>query len=119
MEWYLGVWKKFGVLEGRARRKEYWIFVLFNLLAFIALGFIEATIGAPGTLVGLYSLAVLIPSITVGVRRLHDTDRSGWWLLIGLLPLVGTVVLLVFFLIDGTQGENRFGPSPKYSEGAV
>jgi uncharacterized membrane protein YhaH (DUF805 family) len=70
---------------------------------------------SPGILGGLYALAVLIPSIAVTVRRLHDTDRSGWWILLGLIPLVGTIILLVFVCLDGTPGPNRFGTNPKQS----
>ncbi|MDT7577550.1 MAG: hypothetical protein QOH17_3883, partial [Pseudonocardiales bacterium] len=71
-----------------------------------------------GLLGGLYSLAVLLPSLAVGVRRLHDTDRSGWWLLIGLIPIIGGIVLLVFFVLEGTRGPNRFGADPKLASGS-
>jgi uncharacterized membrane protein YhaH (DUF805 family) len=66
-----------------------------------------------GVLRGVYSLAVLIPSLAVSVRRLHDTDRSGWWLLISLIPIIGAIVLIVFAAQEGTSGENRFGSDPK------
>ena len=69
--------------------------------------------GNLGLLSGLYSLAVLLPSIAVAVRRLHDTDRSGWWFLIGFVPIVGGIILLVFYVLEGTRGPNRFGPDPK------
>jgi len=119
MNWYLDVLKKYAVFSGRARRKEYWMFVLFNLIVAIILGIVDSmmgTISEPygvGMLGGLYSLAVLLPGIAVGVRRLHDTDRSGWWLLISLIPVIGWIVLIVFFVQDSTPGENRFGPNPK------
>lgn len=119
MNWYLDVLKKYAVFSGRARRKEYWMFVLFNILAFIVLAIVDNLTGTfnplygVGLLGGLYSLAVLLPSIGVGVRRLHDTDRSGWWLLISVIPLIGGIILLVFFCLDSTPGENRFGPNPK------
>jgi uncharacterized membrane protein YhaH (DUF805 family) len=119
VDWYLGVLKKYVVFQGRARRKEYWMFFLFNLLISIGLGIIDAFAGLTiseagvGMLGTLYSLAVLLPAIAVSVRRLHDTDRSGWWCLIAFIPLVGIIVLLIFFLLDGTPGDNRFGPSPK------
>lgn len=119
MNWYLAVLKKYAVFSGRARRSEYWFFVLFNVIIGFVLGFIDGIFGlgnpeaGVGVLGTIYSLAVLIPSIAVGVRRLHDTDRSGWWLLIGLIPLIGAIVLIVFFVMDSTPGDNRFGPNPK------
>ena len=106
MGWYIAVLKKYAVFSGRARRKEYWTFILFNLLVAFVLGFVEGLAGGPGILASLYSLAVLIPSIAVGVRRMHDTDHSGWWLL---LPIVN----LVFAVTEGTRGDNRFGSDPK------
>jgi uncharacterized membrane protein YhaH (DUF805 family) len=119
MNWYIEVWKKYAVFGGRARRKEYWFFVLFNIIAIFILAFIDALSGTisqeagVGLLSGIYSLAVLIPSIAVAVRRLHDTDRVGWWVLIGLIPLIGAIVLIIFFVLDSTPGDNRFGPNPK------
>ncbi len=116
MNWYLGVLKKYTVFTGRAQRAEYWYFVLFNLIIIFVLGFIDGLLGTGGAyggvLGGIYMLAVLLPSIAVGIRRLHDTDRSGWWLLLGLIPLAG-LVLLVFFVLDSTPGENQYGPNPK------
>jgi uncharacterized membrane protein YhaH (DUF805 family) len=109
MNWYLEVLKKYAVFSGRARRKEYWMFVLFNLLISFFIGLVLgfAGMGERGQLlINLYQLAVLIPSIAVGVRRMHDSDHSGWWIL---LPIVN----LVFACTDGTSGPNRFGPSPK------
>ena len=119
MNWYLEVLKKYAVFSGRSRRKEYWMFVLFNIIVSIVLAIVDTMTGTMsaaygiGLLGGIYSLLVLIPSIAVGVRRLHDTDRSGWWLLIALIPLIGAIILIVFFCIDSTPGENRFGPNPK------
>jgi uncharacterized membrane protein YhaH (DUF805 family) len=113
VNWYLEVLKKYAVFTGRARRTEYWMFVLFNLVIAIALAFIEGIVGGPGVLGGLYSLAVLIPSLAVGARRLHDTGRSGWWLLIGLVPVIGIIVLIVFFATDSQPGTNQYGPNPK------
>lgn len=119
MDWYLGVLKQYAVFKGRARRKEYWFFILFNLIASLLLtvvdvmtGSLDAELGM-GLLSGLYSLAVLIPSLAVTVRRLHDTGRTGWWLLIGLIPLIGAVVLLVFMLLDSQPGDNEYGANPK------
>jgi len=121
MNWYLDVLKKYAVFTGRARRKEYWMFTLFNVLISIALTFIDVLLlghdmgdpGSIGIVSTLYSLAVLLPSLAVSIRRLHDTDRSGWWLLIALIPFIGAVVLLVFMCLDGTRGSNRFGVNPK------
>lgn len=113
MNWYLGCWKKYVEFSGRARRQEYWMFVLFNILASVAMTVVDGILGTSGALGGLYSLAVLLPSLAVTFRRLHDTDRSGWWLLICLIPLVGAIVFLVFLCLDSKPGENRFGPNPK------
>ncbi len=119
MNWYIEVMKKYTVFSGRARRKEYWIFFLFNSIFIFALVLIDNLAGLAdrhtgyGPLGILYSLAVLIPSIGVGVRRLHDTDRSGWWLLIAFVPIIGAIVLLVFQVSDSQAGSNRYGPNPK------
>lgn len=112
MNWYLEVLKKYAVFSGRARRKEYWMFFLFNIIIYIVLGFIDGLIGTMGVLVGLYGLAILIPGIAVTVRRLHDTDRSGWWILIALVPAVGAIVLLIFMVLEGKPGTNQYGPNP-------
>ncbi len=113
MNWYLQVLKKYAVFSGRARRKEYWMFVLFNTIIVFVLGFVEGLFGGPGIIANIYSLAVLIPSIAVFVRRLHDTGRSGWWFFIGFVPLVGAIVLLVFMVKDSDPGDNQYGPNPK------
>lgn len=121
MNWYLEVLKKYAIFNGRACRSEYWYFFLFNILISILLTFIDGATGTynaetgVGLLGGLYSLAVIIPGIAVSIRRLHDTDRSGWWLLIALIPIIGAIVLLVFMAQNTKQGENRFGSQPKYS----
>jgi len=119
MDWYLEVLKKYAVFEGRARRKEYWYFVLFNMIASILLTVMDSLIGSLsassglGLLSALYSLAVLVPGIAVSVRRLHDTSRSGWWLLIAFIPIVGAIVLLVFMAQDSKSGDNQYGQNPK------
>ena len=110
MKWYLRAWKKYAVFNGRASRTEYWMFFLFNLLASILFGFIVGFLGAAtntnqGVLLNIYQLAVLIPSLSVGWRRMHDIDRSGWWLLV-------PIVSLVFAVTEGTKGGNKFGPDP-------
>lgn len=119
MNWYLEVLKKYAVFSGRARRKEYWFFVLFNIIISIVLAVIDGVTGSfspeagMGLLRGIYTLAVLIPGIAVSVRRLHDTERSGWWLLIALVPLIGAIVLLVFMVQDSKPGQNQYGANPK------
>lgn len=118
MHWYTGVLKQYAVFSGRAQRAEFWWFVLFNVIISAVLTLIDrmlgATIGANiGILSSIYSLAVLIPSIAVAVRRLHDTGRSGWWLLIGLVPIIGWIALIIFYVQDSEPGDNQFGPNPK------
>lgn len=119
MNWYLGVLRQYATFEGRARRKEYWFFVLFYVLVYLALAAVDALTGTYdadagiGLLSGLYALATLLPNLAVTARRLHDTDRSGWWILVGLVPLIGGIVLLVFMCLDSQPGGNRFGPNPK------
>lgn len=119
MNWYLEVLKKYAVFSGRARRKEYWYFTLFNIIISIVLGVIDGVTGSfsaeagIGLLGGVFTLAVLIPGIAVSVRRLHDTERSGWWLLIALIPLIGAIVLLVFMVQDSKPGQNQYGENPK------
>ncbi|NND60845.1 MAG: DUF805 domain-containing protein [Gammaproteobacteria bacterium] len=122
MQWYLKALKSYATFSGRSQRSEYWFFMLFNLLIIIALAVVDNVIGTfsaetgMGLLSTIYNLAVLIPSIAVGVRRLHDTGRSGWWILIGIIPIVnfiGFFVLLVFFVMDSQPGTNEYGPNPK------
>ena len=117
MDWYLLVIQRYVEFTGRSRRQEYWMFVLFNLIIAIVLSVIENAIGLKGFFSTIYSLAVLLPSLGVSVRRLHDTNRSGWWLLIALIPLVGAIVLLVFMVQDSQPGANEYGANPK--EGAT
>ncbi|WP_434937512.1 DUF805 domain-containing protein [Shewanella sp. HL-SH8] len=118
MEWYLTVLKKYFVFSGRARRKEYWMFALFNFIISFVLSLVDMGIGSYneimglGTLSGIYTLLVLIPSIAVAIRRLHDTNHSGWWLLIALIPLLGALFLLVVFCFDSKE-DNEYGPNPK------
>ncbi len=116
MNYYLEVWKKFAEFNGRAGRPQYWYFALFNILAYIVLSVVDSVVGTNslsaggvGLFGGIYSLAVLIPSLAVTVRRLHDTDRSGWWILIGLIPVLGAIVLLVFMIFKSDEGANQYG----------
>lgn len=98
--------------SGRARRQEFWMFFLLQIIATaVAMG-IDSAIGMPA-MTAVVGLGLLIPAISVTVRRLHDTDRSGWWILVGLVPFVGPIALFVFYVLEGTPGPNRFGPNPK------
>jgi uncharacterized membrane protein YhaH (DUF805 family) len=113
MNWYVEALKKYAVFSGRSRRKEYWMFTLVNFVIAVVIGFIEGLIGGPGFIGTIYALAVLTPGLAVGIRRLHDTGRSAWWVLIGLVPLIGAIVLIIFLVQDSNPGENRYGPNPK------
>ena len=117
MNWYLEVLKKYAEFGGRARRKEYWMFVLFNVIISIVLNVLAIALHFLSVVGMLYALAVLIPGIAVGIRRLHDTNRSGWWLLLAIVPLAN-LALLVFMCLDGTPGDNQFGPNPKAAPSA-
>ena len=127
--------KKYAVFSGRARRREYWLFILLFWILIIVAGYIDYAMGNfntvsdtansngvnfnfedTGFMIPLTYLALIIPSWSVIVRRLHDIDKSGWWSLLYLVPLIGPIVLLVWSLINGTVGENRFGSDPKAIE---
>jgi uncharacterized membrane protein YhaH (DUF805 family) len=114
MNWYLdAIRNKYATFDGRARRTEYWMFFLFYFLIALAIGFVEAFIHLGGILSILFVLGMLVPSLAVTVRRLHDTTRSGWWILIALIPAIGTIILLIFMVLDSTPGDNEYGPNPK------
>lgn len=120
MEWYLKVVRdNYANFEGRARRQEYWMFVLFNLLFIIAIAVVSgilAGIFESGIFMGLYIIYVLgvfIPSLAVAVRRLHDTNKSGWYYLVSLIPLIGGIWLIVLLATEGDVGPNNYGPDPK------
>jgi uncharacterized membrane protein YhaH (DUF805 family) len=123
------VYGKYATFSGRARRPEYWWWALYMVLSGIGIAIIESSLGLGmghmgmgggamsagyegGPMSGLWAIANLLPGIGVAVRRLHDTDRSGWWLLIALIPLIGALVLLYFMVSEGTRGDNRFGAEP-------
>ena len=117
MNWYITVLKQYAVFEGRARRMEYWMFALFNIIIAIGLGIVDGVAGSAtesgiGILGGIYNLAVLIPSIAVAVRRLHDTGRSGLWVLIAFVPCVDTIILQVFLIQESVAGDNQCGINP-------
>lgn len=120
MKWFLeALTKKYATFEGRARRSEYWYFVLFYVLAVIVLSIVDIVVGTYheesgfGLFSGLFMLATIVPSLAVTARRLHDTDRSGWWQLLYLIPLLGALVMVLFMVLDSQPGANRFGPNPK------
>ena len=124
MNYYLMVLKKYAVFDGRAQRAEYWYFVLFNTIISIllsilgkAIGVFNMTIGTVGNEINIlsiiYSLAVLVPGLAVAVRRLHDVGKSGWMVLINLIPLIGQIWILVLMMRDSTPGDNKYGPNPK------
>lgn len=106
IDWYVEVMKKYTVFAGRARRKEYWYFTLVNMIIGAVLGFISGLANIGPALYLIYSLVVLLPGIAVGIRRMHDTDHSGWWLLV---PIVGLILLV----LDSQQFDNEFGTNPK------
>jgi len=139
MEWYLMVWKKYAEFDGRSRRKEYWMFTLFNLLAIFALGALAIAVGVmletTGKVasensvpflfipIGIYALAALIPSISAATRRFHDIGKSGWLLFLlialGVIPVVGfitAIIQIVFLCQDSVPGANQYGPNPKFPE---
>lgn len=126
MNWYLKVLKQYADFNGRARRKEYWMFALFNIIIIMVLGLVFGAIG--GALeteelmtipIAIYYLGIIIPSLAVAVRRLHDQDKSGWYYLISFIPLIGGIWLLVLMCTEGTHGPNQYGPDPKQPDTEV
>lgn len=117
MEWYLKVLREYANFEGRSRRKEYWMFILYNILISFLATVLDAIIGSKmggfGFFAGLYALAILIPTIAVSVRRLHDIGKSGWMMIAVLIPIVGGIWLLILFIQEGTPGQNEYGVNPK------
>lgn len=114
MEYFIGGLKKYADFTGRARRKEFWMYTLFYLIFYVLAAVIDVALGTM-IFAGIYALVLLIPTIAISARRLHDTGRSGWWQLIGLIPLIGAIVLLIFYVQD-SLGENEYGPNPKAVE---
>jgi len=112
---FLAVLKKYTVVTGRADRKEFWYFFLANIIVGAALSILAVIpiLGIVALVVSiLFGIGVIIPSITVGVRRLHDTDKTGWLMLLILIPLIGGIIVLVLCAMEGTHGENQYGPAP-------
>lgn len=117
---YFKALKNYAVLGGRSTRKEFWYFVLFNLVAYYILWNVDIIIDFPaskekgyvGMLGSIFTFAILIPTVAVSVRRLHDTTRSGWWVFLGLIPFI-SIIFLVFMVQDSQSGENQYGPNPK------
>lgn len=121
MEWYKAVLQKYTVFSGRARRKEYWMFVLVNFFIIIALEIVMFILGSMDDnlmligsgLLSLYGLYIFLPTLAVAVRRLHDVGKSGWWYFIAFVPFIGAIWLLILFASDSQPGENQYGPNPK------
>jgi len=120
MHYFISVLKKYAVFSGRARRAEYWYFALFSTIISIVLAGIDVLIGSGsesttniGLLGGIYSLAILLPALGVSVRRLHDIGKSGWFILVSLIPLIGSIWLLILMIKDSTPQDNAYGPNPK------
>lgn len=122
MTWALMPLEKYAVFSGRSRRKEYWMFVLFTFVVGIGLGFIDTLAGTYedttgiGLLSGLFQLAVLVPSIAVNTRRLHDTGKSGWLQLLFIIPLVGLILWIIWMVKDSDPSGNQYGPNPKTAD---
>lgn len=120
MKWYIKVLKNYANFQGRARRKEYWMFTLVNIFIGVIFAALMVSSGQkPGlespiyTLLLIYQIAIIVPTVAVGVRRLHDTGYSGWWYLLILVPFLGPPALIIFFCLEGVSGENDYGPDPK------
>jgi len=106
-EYFINIFKhKYTFYQGRARRKEFWLFALFCFIASLVLNVIPF-LGL------LFSLGAMVPQICLGIRRLHDIGKSGWWFLLVLIPFIGIIVLIVFYCLDSQPGENQYGPNPK------
>ena len=117
MEWMLMPLKRYAEFSGRSRRKEYWMFYLLIIIVYVVLAILGSLVGESvgGILIGIFALGIIIPAIAVQVRRFHDQDKSGWFVLLGLIPLVGGIIVLVFMCLEGTRGPNQYGPDPKGS----
>lgn len=117
MNWYMQALKGYSDFEGRSQRKEYWIFWLSNTVIGIVLGLIELSVGSDpasrfGPLTGIFTIFIIVPGIAVAIRRLHDIGKSGWWLLLTFIPLIG-LIPFVFMMFDSQTGVNEYGEDPK------
>ena len=118
MSWYISVFRNYDDFSGRARRKEYWLFLLINMVIMCVAAILDYVVGTHevtrfGVLGLLWLAAIAVPSWAVGVRRLHDSGRSGWWLLVSLVPFIGPLAIIVLILLPGTPGENEYGRNPR------
>jgi len=120
MDWMLMPVKRYADFSGRSRRKEYWMFILGFVIAMVVASIVEGILGMSGMVGGAYGpltllliLGLFIPALACQVRRFHDQDKSGWFVLLGLIPLLGGLIVLVFMCLEGTKGPNRFGEDPK------
>lgn len=123
LDWMLMPLRRYADFSGRSRRKEYWMFLLGVVIAAIILSIIEGVLGMSGMVGGVYGpltllllLGVFIPALACQVRRFHDQDKSGWFVLLGFIPLLGGLIVLVFMCLEGTRGDNQYGPDPKAGE---
>ena len=121
VDWAKRPLQKYAEFTGRASRPEYWWFVLAQIVVMLVAMFLDSMLGTDigdsgyGFIYLGVALALLVPAIAVGVRRLHDTDRSGWWLLLAFIPIVGAIILIVFMASEGNKGDNQYGPPPAAS----
>ncbi|MCO6552162.1 MAG: DUF805 domain-containing protein [Gilliamella sp.] len=114
MNWFIDcITKNYANFNGRARRKEYWMFVLFYIILTFITIIIDKMIGSPLAITAILVLALFLPSLAVTVRRLHDTSKSGWWILLQFIPYIGGIIILVFCVMDSTPGSNQYGENPK------
>lgn len=111
--WYIDMWKNATNFDGRSRRKAYWMVVLVNFVISFILATLSVFFWIFDVITTIYCIALILPGISLGIRRLHDIGKSGWWLLIGFVPIIGAVVLLIFYCMDSVPGENEYGPNPK------
>ena len=125
LDWMMMPLKRYTDFAGRSRRKEYWFFLLGVFIVAILLSIIEGILGLSGMVGGVYGplttlflLGIIIPSIAVQIRRFHDQDKSGWFVLLSFIPFLGGLIVLVFMFLEGTKGPNRFGPDPKDPAGS-
>ncbi len=117
MEYFMDAIKRYAEFSGRARRKQYWMFILFYFIFSIVVSIVDSILGT-AFLGMIFGLAMLVPSLAIGARRLHDTGRTGWWQLIYLVPLIGLIVMIVF-LVQDSHPDNEYGPNPKAGEAAA